>query len=117
MSSPLNKNQLRFLMLCVIWGSTWIASKTGIEAVPPLFFAATRFTAAGLLLLLYGWLRGEAAGLKIEDGIRVIAVSILMITLCYGPLFWGMRYIETGTAAVLEMSLTPIALLCFALLL
>lgn len=117
MSSRLNKNQLRFLMLCVIWGSTWIASKAGIEAVPPLLFAATRFTAAGLLLLVYGWLRGEAAGLKIDDGIRFIAVSILMITLCYGPLFWGMQYIDTGTAAVLEMSLTPIALLCFALLL
>ncbi len=40
-----------------------------------------------------------------------------MITLCYGPLFWGMQYIDTGTAAVLEMSLTPIALLYFALLL
>jgi drug/metabolite transporter (DMT)-like permease len=104
-------------MLCVIWGSTWIASKAGIQAVPPLFFAATRFTAAGLLLLVYGWMRGEAAGFKIEDGIRFIAASILMITLCYGPLFWGMQYIDTGTAAVLEMSLTPIALLCFALLL
>jgi drug/metabolite transporter (DMT)-like permease len=41
----------------------------------------------------------------------------MMITLCYAPLFWGMQYIDTGTAAVLEMSLTPIALLCFALLL
>lgn len=117
MSFRLNKNQLRFLMLCVIWGSTWIASKIGIEAVPPLLFAATRFTAAGLLLLVYGWMMGEAASLKIEDGIRFIAVSILMITLCYGPLFWGMQYIDTGTAAVLEMSLTPIALLCFALVL
>ena len=117
MAYRLNRNQLRFLTLCVIWGSTWIASKAGIEAVPPLLFAATRFTAAGLLLLVYGWIKGEAAGLKIEDGIRFIAVSILMITLCYGPLFWGMQYIDTGTAAVLEMSLTPIALLCFALLL
>ncbi|WP_245292900.1 DMT family transporter [Pararhizobium arenae] len=104
-------------MLCIIWGSTWIASKAGIEAVPPLLFAATRFIAAGLLLLVYGWMRGEATSVNIEDGMRFIAASILMITLCYGPLFWGMQYIDTGTAAVLEMSLTPIALLCFALLL
>lgn len=56
-----------------------------------------------------------------------------MIPLCYGPLFWGMLYtrgadfvqeldkecvaIDTGTAAVLELSLTPVTLLGFALLL
>jgi len=117
MSFGLNKNQLRFLMLCVIWGSTWIGTKAGIEVVPPLLFAGTRFTAAGVLLLLYAWTKGETAGFEVADGGRFALVSILMITLCYGPLFWGMQYIDTGTAAVLEMSLTPIALLCFALLL
>jgi drug/metabolite transporter (DMT)-like permease len=112
-----NKNQLRFLMLCIIWGSTWIGTKAGIEVVPPLVFAGTRFTAAGVLLLLYALAKREAARFQTKEGVRLFAVSILMITLCYGPLFWGMQYIETGTAAVLEMSLTPIALLCFALML
>ena len=27
--------------MTVIWGSTWIAIKTGVSSVPPLFFAAT----------------------------------------------------------------------------
>ncbi|GLR55815.1 DMT family transporter [Rhizobium indigoferae] len=117
MPTGVNKNQLRFLMLCMIWGSTWIGTKAGIQAVPPLLFAGTRFTAAGMLLLLYAWANGNMAGLKVRDGIRFTAVSMLMITLCYGPLFWGMQYINSGTAAVLEMSLTPIALLVFALLL
>lgn len=117
MPSGANKNHLRFLMLCIIWGSTWIGTKAGIQAVPPLVFAGTRFTAAGMLLLLYAWANGNIAGLKVRDGIRFTAASMLMITLCYGPLFWGMQYINSGTAAVLEMSLTPIALLVFALLL
>lgn len=117
MNVRLNKNQLRFLMLCVIWGSTWIATKAGIEVVPPLLFAGTRFTAAGVLLLLYAAMTGEMRTVRVDDGLRFASVSIMMITLCYGPLFWGMQYIDTGTAAVLEMSLTPIALLVFALLL
>jgi drug/metabolite transporter (DMT)-like permease len=117
MSVGLNKNQLRFLMLCVIWGSTWIGTKVGIEVVPPLLFAGSRFTAAGALLLLVSLRNGEVGRFRVQDCGRFVAVSVLMITLCYGPLFWGMQYIDTGTAAVLEMSLTPIALLCFALLL
>jgi drug/metabolite transporter (DMT)-like permease len=111
-----NKNHFRFLMLCIIWGSTWIGTKAGIEFVPPLVFAGTRFTAAGALLLLYARVKGKTR-FRSEDCPRLFAASVLMITMCYGPLFWGMQYIETGTAAVLEMSLTPIALLCFALLL
>jgi drug/metabolite transporter (DMT)-like permease len=116
MSVGLNKSQLRFLMLCVIWGSTWIGTKAVLQVVPPLLFAGTRFTAAGVLLLLYVSTKDVAVRFRAKDGARVITVSLLMITLCYGPLFWGMQYIDSGTAAVLEMSLTPIALLCFALL-
>lgn len=117
MSVGLNKNQVRFLMLCVIWGSTWIGTKGGIAVVPPLLFAGSRFTATGALLLLFGLRNGEVGRFRPRDSGRLVAASLLMITLCYGPLFWGMQYIDTGTAAVLEMSLTPIALLCFALLL
>jgi len=98
-------------------GSTWIGTKVGIDVVPPLLFAGSRFTAAGALLLLFSWRNGEVRGFQVQDCRRFVAVSLLMITLCYGPLFWGMQYIDSGTAAVLEMSLTPIALLCFALLL
>ncbi len=117
MSGSLSKNRLRFLMLCVIWGATWIGTKAGIDAVPPLLFAGTRFTAAGILLLIYAWMRCGSVRFHLRDTVRISAVSIFMITLCYGPLFWGMQYIDSGTAALLEMSLTPIALMCFAVLL
>ena len=43
MTLDLNKNQLRFLMLCIIWGSTWIGTKAGIEVVPPLLFCRDPF--------------------------------------------------------------------------
>jgi hypothetical protein len=49
---PLSTNLLKFLVLCVVWGLTWIATKVGIGAVPPLLFAATRFIAAGVLVSL-----------------------------------------------------------------
>ena len=112
-----DRNTLSFLTLCAIWGTTWIGIKAGVEAVPPLIFASTRFMTAGILLLLLARWRGERMGLEREDLPRLGVVSLLMISLCYGPLFWGMQFINSGTAAVIELSLTPIALLCFALLL
>ncbi|MCO5731615.1 EamA family transporter [Rhizobium sp. SSA_523] len=106
-----------FVLLCLIWGSTWIAIKAGIHSVPPMFFAGSRFTVAGILLLLIGTVRREPLGLTLAQLPRLLVISLLMISLCYGPLFWGMQYVNSGTAAVLELSLTPIALMCFALLL
>ncbi|MDB5657520.1 MAG: protein of unknown function transrane [Cypionkella sp.] len=112
-----DRNMLSFLTLCAIWGTTWVGIKAGVDAVPPLVFASTRFMTAGFLLLMLARWRGERIRMEREDIPRLGLVSLFMISFCYGPLFWGMQYINSGTAAVLELALTPIALLCFALLL
>jgi len=111
-----SSNLPSFAILCLIWGSTWIAIKVGVAAVPPLFFAGSRFTVAGALLLLLAVLRRETIHLENRDVPRLLVSSLLMISLCYGPLFWGMQYVNSGTAAVLELSLTPVALMTFAIL-
>ena len=52
-------NIFLFAILCLSWGSIWVAIKVGVTAVPPLFFAGTRFIAAGaLILLVTAMLRG-----------------------------------------------------------
>lgn len=111
---PISREKWSFLLLCLIWGSTWVGVKASLEVVPPLFLAGSRFTAAGLLLLggsvaVHGWPLDRSAGW------RLALASMLIIVVCYGCLFWGMVYVDSGTAAVLEMGLTPIALLAFAL--
>jgi drug/metabolite transporter (DMT)-like permease len=112
-----DRNGLLFLLLCAIWGTTWIGIKAGIEVVPPLIFAGTRFMTAGTILLSVAAISGKSLCMARRDLPRLVFVSLFMVALCYGPLFWGMLYIDSGTAAVLELSLTPIVLLCSALLL
>ncbi|WP_420606764.1 DMT family transporter [Novosphingopyxis sp.] len=104
-----------FLLLCLIWGSTWIGIKAGLETVPPLFLAGSRFAVAGLVLIAIERSRTKR-GIDRADWLRIVSVSVALIGLCYGLLFWGMLYIDSGTAAVLEMGLVPIALLGFAVL-
>ncbi|GLS22123.1 drug/metabolite exporter YedA [Labrys miyagiensis] len=110
-----NRNLLLFLALCAIWETTWIGIKAGVEAVPPLLFAGTRFITAGAILLVISWLGEGLPRIAVADLPRLAATSLLMITLCYAALFWGMVHVDSGTGAVLEMSLTPVALMGFAL--
>jgi drug/metabolite transporter (DMT)-like permease len=105
-----------FIALCVIWGSTWIALKAGLAVVPPLFFAGTRFLAAGAMLLAALRLRGGNLSVSKAHIARVAAVTLLMIALPYGLLFWGTKFVSSGLSAVLDLALMPVCLLGFGAL-
>ena len=98
------------LLVSAIWGLTWIAIKVGVEATPPLFFAATRFVAAGFILGLVFQHQIEWQRLASRFG-KLVIVSALLTTFCYGPLFWGIRHTPSGLAAIINFSLMPVGLL------
>ena len=77
-----HKELILFGLMCLIWGATWIAAKEGVTAVPVGLFAATRFTAAGLLLS--GWLlvRREKIAVARADWPRLIGVTLMMVCAC-----------------------------------
>ncbi len=83
-----------------VWGSTFLAIRVGVQAVPPLLFAATRFATAGLLLTLYSMFRGE-----LPKGVRqwrsVAFLGCILFVLDYGLLFWAERRVASGLAAVM----------------
>jgi drug/metabolite transporter (DMT)-like permease len=100
-------NIVLFALMCAIWGLTWIAIKVGVTALPPVFFAASRFLAAGLLMLLFA----RAAGHSIDVRPRlpeIAATAMLVTTACYGFAFWGMRYVPSGFSAIINLSLVPV---------
>jgi drug/metabolite transporter (DMT)-like permease len=106
-----------FAAICLIWGGTWLAMKMGIQSVPPVFFAGTRFLAAGAILLLISWLRHETRRLEPRELARLLVICLLMVVLTYAPLFWAMRYVPSGLSAVLDLTLMPLSLLGFGLML
>ena len=48
-----------FIALYLIWGSTYLAIRIGVESWPPLLMAGVRFVVAGALM--YGFLRWRGA--------------------------------------------------------
>jgi drug/metabolite transporter (DMT)-like permease len=104
-----------FVLMCLIWGATWLAMKLGVDTVPAVFFGGTRFVVAGLLLLLLAWFRGEIRRLSRAETGRLALVQLLMVVLTYGPLFWGIRHVPSGLTAVLDLALMPVSLLVFGI--
>jgi drug/metabolite transporter (DMT)-like permease len=87
-----------YAMLVLIWSSTWVAIKIGLEDCPPLLGAGIRFAAAGLVLLAVA----AATGRSLRTDAKLAAILALMpFALAYGLVYWGEQHIPSGLAAVL----------------
>ena len=110
---------LLFAAMSLVWGFTWIAIKIGVAAVPPLFFAGSRFLVAGALLLLWRHFSAPAGkkqrGVERADRPSLLIAAALVIVATYSLLFWGTQHVASGLAAVLNLALTPVALFAIGL--
>ena len=91
-----------FVLLCIIWGSTWLAIKLGVEAVPTFLSAMLRFGTASLVLLaLAAGFRRRLPRLRSEWGV-VALVGIVLFVGDYGLIYWGeANGVASGLTAVL----------------
>lgn len=96
------KARIVWLILCCIWGSTWLFIKLGLADLPPLTFAAIRFFLATLILTAIILARGVRWPRGRNDWILIAVVGVLQFTLNYGLVFWGEQHIPSGLAAVLQ---------------
>lgn len=109
------KQWLAFAALAVVWGSTWIASDTLTEYVPPLHGSAFRFLLAAVLCIPLILLKR----LPLPRG-RALAITLLlsatMIALPFMLLLWAKQRVSSATMTVLFAAmpllvvlLTPLA--------
>jgi drug/metabolite transporter (DMT)-like permease len=87
-----------YCMLVLIWSSTWVAIKIGLEDCPPLLGAGIRFLTAGLVLLAFAAASGRS--LRTDRTLAGI-LALFPFALAYGLVYWGEQHIPSGLAAVL----------------
>ena len=101
---------LIWLILCLIWGTTWIFIKIGLDDLPPIAFAASRFLLA--VIILFFVIRIQKIPLpKTAKEWRLIALTgVLQFSINYSLVFWSEQYITSGLAAVLQATITVFGL-------
>jgi drug/metabolite transporter (DMT)-like permease len=107
---------LRFLLVSVFFGGTFVAAKAGQAYMPPLLLVAIRFDVAAVLLLGYVVLtRSQSEWLPKTWGdiAGILAAGIFAIGLANGLLFVGQGSVTSGVGAIL-FALVPIFAPLFA---
>jgi drug/metabolite transporter (DMT)-like permease len=105
------RSRLVWLLLCVIWGSTWLFIKVGLNDLPPLSFAAIRFVIASAILWIIVAIKRVGVPQTQKDWFMLAGTGVLGFTVNYGLIFWGEQYISSGLAALLQSTIPVFGLL------
>ncbi len=101
---------LVWLILALIWSTTWIFIKIGLDDLPPIAFAYSRFILA--IAILFVVIKIQNIPLpKTSAEWRLIALTgVLQFSINYSFVFWSEQYITSGLAAVLQATISVFGL-------
>jgi drug/metabolite transporter (DMT)-like permease len=99
---------LVFTVLCLCWGTTFLAIRVGVHYLPPLLFGGVRVGLGGVVLFGYLAWRGERLFLPRRELLATGLLSVLLFVGGNGLITMGLgeKAMESGAAAVLGTTTT-----------
>ena len=94
-----------FLLVCVLWGTTYLAIRIALETIPPGLVGGIRYTSAGLLLTGVLAARGERLPPK-GTWLGLMVVGLLLVCVGNGGVIVAEQWVPSGIAAV-TVATTP----------
>lgn len=89
------------MLLCLIWGSSWIVIQDGLARLPPLFGAGLRFLLAGVVMVaVSAALRGREGGEDPPTWLWLLIASS-NFALSYGIIYIVQQTLPSGLVSVL----------------
>jgi len=90
-----------YAMICLIWGTTWLVIKIGLDGVPPFLAAGLRFALSSAALFTIIAARGVKLRMNRDGLIAVLSCGLLSFTLSYACVYWAEQYVSTGLVAII----------------
>jgi drug/metabolite transporter (DMT)-like permease len=89
-----------YLLVCIVWGSTYLAIRIGVQELPPLLFAGIRFLIAGGLLAGLVLLTGGRLPARPRDWGVLAVVGLFLLLGGNAVVVWAEQFVESGPASV-----------------
>lgn len=90
-----------FGVICIVWGTTYLAIRVAVSTIPPLLLTSARYVAAGVIIFAVACVRGERIP---RDGrtLRELAiVGSLLVGVGNLAVVWAEQWVPSGIAALL----------------
>lgn len=92
---------LGFVVICIIWGSSWAAVKICIESIPPLLSLGIRLSLASVILGLIVFMKHLTVPREKKFWMLVLIMCLTSFTIPLVLIYWGQLKVGSGIASVL----------------
>lgn len=106
------KAYIALVYVCIVWGTTYLAIRIGVQHYPSFLFAGIRQLMAGVILMAFALYRSRETDLSSRNILRQMLVGFLMLTVGNGLVTFGMKFIPSGVSALI-CSLMPMFAVLF----
>ena len=104
-----------YVLICAIWGSTWLVIRLGLDSLIPFISAGIRFILASIFIYVLMRFRN----IKLQKDILSIKLYIMLTFFSYvfpyGLVYWSEQFIPSGLTAIVFATM-PFFVLIFSLL-
>jgi drug/metabolite transporter (DMT)-like permease len=106
---------LSYVLICTIWGSTWLVIKIGLETMTPLIGAGLRFLVASTLLFALIIIRRVRVPWNRGERWFYLVVSLTSFSFPFALVYWGEQYIPSGLTSII-FAIYPFTVALFSFL-
>jgi drug/metabolite transporter (DMT)-like permease len=100
MQADQRKAYLALLVVCIVWGVSWVGTKEAVRDMPPIQMVGIRQVIAGLCYVLFFIFRGSALP-KGREWKPILLLSLLNFMISNGLATWGVKLTTAGVSAIL----------------
>ena len=100
MAALRGKALVAYLLVCVFWGSTYLAIRVGVGELPPFLFAGLRFLTAGVILFGGALAFGDKAPRRAVDWRTLTIVGLFLLAGGNAFVVWAEQYTPSGVASI-----------------
>ncbi len=92
---------LGYLLICVLWGSTWLVIKMGLESLTPFLSAGLRFSTAALFFFIIIKIKNIKVATDKLSLKLYFAMGFFSFVVPFGLVYWAEDFIPSGLASIL----------------
>lgn len=90
-----------YILICLIWGSTWLAIRIGLDDLTPFISSGVRFIAASVIIRLIMQYKNIKLQTDKTSVILYLILGVFSYVLPFGLVYWGQQYIASGLASII----------------